>query len=1085
MKTKTSQVNKASAFVKGKTKTVISNVGFYLMLAFDVVFLVLLAIAGYTSGVLAVTVVLLIVEVVSILFLLPVPLLQVGMAQKYAVYAAIFVVMPIVEFSCGTAVRDYGGIMGVYWFIAAARFLIWVVAFFSSRSALGGGACVILSVTFMLLALLGAGTLFQASLRYRPLKYVYSVDYESYIVTGAISGVRDNVKIPSTYKGEPVIGVEIKNAGVMRNLDLPASIKYVTLKSDTLENLTVRGEGVQFDNCEMQALKNLHFTSDAIPANLPFSDKSANEGVAGARIHFTLNAFNAAMRSEELNYMSPNFELDTDSSGSVIYYTACGLSESGVIDGLYEDAVEFDGESISTPELDLEDDGYAFIGWYTSRGYTGNRVQTVRRGEHLKLYAKYLKLYTIRLSNYSGLVTNQLKYHNEMSVTLPEPESRDGYAFCGWYYHGWDSSERVKGADIKSVPTGSSGDKWFVPEYKKLYNITVHDDGGNILVNIPETYHEWSDDIWLPLLGAEKKGYTFMGWYLDPGFTQPESLIPLNAGKDLDIYLKFNKNYTITVNTHGGSAVTLPSYYHKESDTILLPFPTRTGYKFDGWYKSEEYSADGKIESIPKGSEGDLSLHAKWTPITYSIRYDKGKGEGVAMEDTTFTFDEVNRLSECSYTRKGYTFAGWRLSGKVYQPGVEITENFTNVDGAIIPVEAQWTPITYTVKYEAGEGGGGAEMQSSTFTYDSNIRLRACSFTRTGYHFTGWQVGGSTYLANVNLTVNFASEQGAEVMATATWAPNEYRVRYLTGVGGDFTETYTYDSSVTIANCNTIYTGYEFAGWKINETVYQPGNSGVYNFTSEEGGQVYATAQWTPIRYTVKYSTGVSADFTHTYTYNDYITMPKCTDTKEGYTFSGWQIGGQTYQADQSGIFNFSATKNEEVTATAVWKPITYIVKYVEGDGSGSMQNSTFTYGIANRLRECAFTRTGYTFAGWQIGGSTYQPNIDINENFASEQGAEVQATAIWTPVTYTVHYVANGDGVEGTTEDSLFTYDGDNNELRSCGFTRDGYEFVGWSTVPEPDSETVYPAGKITENLSSGGEVTLYAIWRKIEAKE
>ena len=50
------------------------------------------------------------------------------------------------------------------------------------------------------------------------------------------------------------------------------------------------------------------------------------------------------------------------------------------------------------------------------------------------------------------------------------------------------------------------------------------------------------------------------------------------------------------------------------------------GYTVSGWYKESEYKK--KITKISKGSTGNLTLYAKWTPIKYNISFDANGGTG-------------------------------------------------------------------------------------------------------------------------------------------------------------------------------------------------------------------------------------------------------------------------------------------------------------------------------------------------------------------------------------------------------------------------------------------------------------------------
>ena len=50
----------------------------------------------------------------------------------------------------------------------------------------------------------------------------------------------------------------------------------------------------------------------------------------------------------------------------------------------------------------------------------------------------------------------------------------------------------------------------------------------------------------------------------------------------------------------------------------------------------------------------------------------------------------------------------------------------------------------------------------------------------------------------------------------------------------------------------------------------------------------------------------------------------------------------------------------------------TYTIKYDANGGSGTMSNTTCTYGSDCTLRTNSFTKTGYTFAGWTYNGTSY-----------------------------------------------------------------------------------------------------------------
>ena len=48
-----------------------------------------------------------------------------------------------------------------------------------------------------------------------------------------------------------------------------------------------------------------------------------------------------------------------------------------------------------------------------------------------------------------------------------------------------------------------------------------------------------------------------------------------------------------------------------ETETITLKDPVKTGYAFDGWYKTEDFTGEAVTE-ITQGSTGNITLYAKW-----------------------------------------------------------------------------------------------------------------------------------------------------------------------------------------------------------------------------------------------------------------------------------------------------------------------------------------------------------------------------------------------------------------------------------------------------------------------------------------
>ncbi|MBQ6627853.1 MAG: InlB B-repeat-containing protein [Methanobrevibacter sp.] len=102
------------------------------------------------------------------------------------------------------------------------------------------------------------------------------------------------------------------------------------------------------------------------------------------------------------------------------------------------------------------------------------------------------------------------------------------------------------------------------------------------------------------------------------------------------------------------------------------------------------------------------------------------------MAAQTVTYNNSITLNANTFTRTGYTFSGWVSDTNASHPD---KETFTYQRAANTIMYAQWTPITYSIKYNAN--GGSGTMSNTSATYDVNVTLSNNAFTRTGYSFSG------------------------------------------------------------------------------------------------------------------------------------------------------------------------------------------------------------------------------------------------------------------------------------------------------------------------------------------------------------
>ena len=159
-----------------------------------------------------------------------------------------------------------------------------------------------------------------------------------------------------------------------------------------------------------------------------------------------------------------------------------------------------------------------------------------------------------------------------------------------------------------------------------------------------------------------------------------------------------------------------------------------------------------------------------------------------------------------------------------------------------------------------------------------------------------------------------------------------------------------------------------------------------------------------------------------------------------------------------------------------------FTIQYHANGGTGSMANTTVTYGIGTPLRTNAFTRTGYTFTGWTAYRSTQNQWYYTNGSTTGWYAEGSQPAGYYKYIYKNGIKVAKTTGVNGDTvhmyaQWSQNTYtvsfkDSDGTVLQSSklGYgqmptapaapTKAGYTFAGWSpAITAVTGNTTYTA--------------------------
>lgn len=630
--------------------------------------------------------------------------------------------------------------------------------------------------------------------------------------------------------------------------------------------------------------------------------------------------------------------------------------------------------------------GYTFTGWTGSNGTTPQTTVVIRKGTTGNLsYTANWKAnnYTLSFNANGGTCyesSREVAYGSRYG-TLPTP-TRTGYSFKGWYTTSVGST-RVTENNVMGAGDVTIYAQWTPNNY--TYNVVYKSSSG---VSLGTSTVQGLFGTTVQVNPPSKTGYTAP--------SSQSVVFDSTAAKTLT-FTYTPINYTISINYDGGSVATAnKTSYNIETATFTLSQPTKTGYTFVG-YTGTGLSSAMKSVSIVKGSTGNRSYTATWTPNKYTVIYNSNDGTGNTVSDTaTYNTDYVTRAN--TFTRTGYTFAGWNTSasggGTDWTAWIGKPWRWTYTNG--VTLYAQWTPnnYTYNVNYVSTSGKSlGSTTISGTFGSSKTVSPPA----KTGYTAPSSTV--VTFDSTVAKTITF------------TYSPISYKITYtLNGgtVSGNPT-TYTIESpAITLKNPTK--TGYTFRGWigsngtSAQTTVMIP--SGSYGAKNYE-------ALYKVNTYTVTFdANGGTGSTTKTYTYGQALgTLPSA--SKTGYIFSGWidfSDGSQWVE---------TTPVTESVTLTALWSPITYTVRYHPNGGSGSVVSQTCTYGSYFSIKANTFTKPGYKFTKWNTninGSGVFYSEGSTVRNLASEQDAIIDLYAQWEALpSYTVTLHGAGTWSDGT----------------------------------------------------------------------
>ena len=546
------------------------------------------------------------------------------------------------------------------------------------------------------------------------------------------------------------------------------------------------------------------------------------------------------------------------------------------------------------------------------------------------------------------------------------------------------------------------------------------------------------------------------------------------------------KTYSNTLDREGaGSGSTTVTTTYNSSTLTGYTAPTKTGYIFGGYWSAdngtgtEVIGTNGALKTSvtidavawTDGSgnwvkDGAVTLYAKWTPITFTVAYNKnGGGDGTGTANQSFTYDAAQNLRECGFTAPGTHkyFAGWDTNSGAANPTYtagQSVSNLSSTQGATVTLYAIWKDHTYTNyrtscadQYNivlddglvATTNNGSAKVAANGTTLTSIVAP-----TKSGYDIEG-------YYTTSGLTTKIATDAGALQNGSGSGIT----------VGGN---AWTNSSSQWVRGAG--------------ETFYTKWTAHTYNLTYE--GLEGATHS-NPATYTIETSTIT-------------LTNPSA---RAGYTFTGWTCGGDA-------ITQIAVGSTGDKTITANWTINKHTVAVSAADhvvitatpaGGSTIAEGSST---ANINYGTTVTLNCTPDSHWNLAWDVYKTGESSTKVAVAGEGDgatftlpdyNVTVTAVMTEATYhTATFKNNGAVIAGY--DAVKTYDGVRpsaptlTDITDACDKTDCNKFYGWiaedgiwnKTIDNVAGKTIYRRASDIPNVS-GADVVYHAVWAKGEA--
>ncbi|HEM3554019.1 InlB B-repeat-containing protein [Streptococcus suis] len=578
--------------------------------------------------------------------------------------------------------------------------------------------------------------------------------------------------------------------------------------------------------------------------------------------------------------------------------------------------------------------------------------------------------------------------------------------------------ERADTAKIENT----SGQKLYVYYTRKTFTLSYNSNGGS---NIPQQQGLYDSQIKIFTTTPTKEGYTFEGWYDNPGLTGNKITGSLTLKKDTTLYAKWTPKsvaYTIVYykqqydNATGTTKWVYDSAKEAAARVGMTVSATNAPTISTNLPYHEVDAAENAASTVEIAADGSSILPVYYKLKRYTFVFN--------LNGPTYRNTGRIRINNVTYNLSNYTIPNVVLGQDISSLWPSSSEEV--YDGARVYSFDYWREsLSKTKRFEVTPDlldladANNQILQTAVWTRlgtsasveywlqsadDPNLYVLSNkysqSFIRTG-GLTAKEIFGYTYQGNYTPPGYQASQtRGNPYVYRFYYNRTNYKIDYyFNGSRLRTIERLPFERNINDSTYNyiperpnNVDPDYTWGGWYADADLTAP-----YSFSTMPANNLVLYAKWIAPKFKITFDinggNGTSPPDQSVEKYK-YAKAP-ADPTREHYNFLGW------YTEDGK-LYSWSDQVTKDVKLTAKWelKPLTYTVRYLEAGTNTQLAADKVITSPALVLNQ-AITEKALGITGYRPDKSSQSINLNFSGN---------EITFYYSPkvkeVVYTIKYV-------------------------------------------------------------------------------